>query len=261
MCFCSWNTQRIWFIHVSDDTIVACRGTEFKVYRPTVYSLDMLTFHSKSAFSIIQNYSNVRIHFFHTIASVDIPDGWATRSISIYTSCNVNFFRTCHAAYKNPFFEWLHWTDTGHFPLKVLFFWYFFVACFMFSMTASCKSPKQIMATANNSLPPLTKNTGFVFWFRQPAPATWNYEHSCACYALSIKEKRRPNSTHVLCFTYQTASYPPLRAKISRRLKTSQRWPCSCIRHKKWFADLIQIQSHLCHMRAAMNPALVSGNV
>lgn len=53
-----WNFElkykRFWFTHVGDDTIVACRGTELKE-SDGLYSLGMLKFHSKSAFSTIQN--------------------------------------------------------------------------------------------------------------------------------------------------------------------------------------------------------------
>lgn len=56
-------------------------------------------------FQLYKITSNVSIHFFHTIASLDILDWQSTHSISIYTSRNVYFLRTFHAAYKNPFFE------------------------------------------------------------------------------------------------------------------------------------------------------------
>ncbi len=42
------------YTHVRDDIIVACRGTELKEF-VGLCSLGMLTFHSKSDFSIIQN--------------------------------------------------------------------------------------------------------------------------------------------------------------------------------------------------------------
>lgn len=52
VCYYSWNI--LVYIHVGDDAIVACRGTELKEFFffswKLSFSLGMLTFHSKSAF-------------------------------------------------------------------------------------------------------------------------------------------------------------------------------------------------------------------